>query len=566
MINEEEANEIEKTEESKETQEAQDEMEIEERGEEKKEELELLRDLESIREEVDKKADKADFEEIKGWKANILSKLSNFQEELENLKKEDERILMNFREFTDIITKKNEEIMAIVKQKVDEEKLAQFRKDMSKMDKKLNLVMEETGFGEILDVGKIPPNILEIVYDTTLKDVTNAIWQEYGPSAEKIIMDILEDIRMETSGSEMFYFDGRRIRTRDVAKNIKRGMISARQLQDTYEELLRKLIERVPGHKSKNFRAMIKLKSQEYTVDKTTFLLGRVEKIENTVMMLNGMVSGLANNMNNETARIRKEIAGLSKEIESRMSEMEKRMDAEMNALREKNENMMERFREDMVKRISDMENQMMKRIEEIKNPESKEEKEVLELKPKDLNEEERFVYSAIPSEGITLGKLKKITGNMIEHPLEEILERLLKSSLIYEKKKGKTVRYYLQTEEKETPKEEQKETEAEKKKEKEHKEKKTKEKKSKPRRKKKEEKETLDARHHLILNAIPENGCTLNRLRKSLEKEIGYEELLDMVKELVEKEYLVVTTRGRYTIYMKNEEKIKEIGGEKDA
>ena len=60
--------------------------------------------------------------------------------------------------------------------------------------------------------------------------------------------------------------------------------------------------------------------------------------------------------------------------------------------------------------------------------------------------------------------------------------------------------------------------------------------------------------------------GCTLNRLKKTLEKESGYEELLDMVEYLVEREYLVVTTRGRYTVYVKNEEKIKEIGGEKDA
>ncbi len=555
MINEEEAEEIEKTEENEEQNESEEERED---REEKREELDFLRDLENIREEMEKKVDKADFEEIKGWKADILSKLSSLQEELENLKKEDERILMNFREFTDIMTKKNEEIMEIVRQKVDEEKLAQFRKDMSKMDKRLNLVMEETGFGEILDVGKIPPNILEIVYDTTLKDVTNAIWQEYGPSAEKIIMDILEDIRMETSGSEMFYFDGRRIRTRDVAKNIKRGMISARQLQDTYEALLKKLLETVPTHKSKNFRAMIKLKSQEYTVDKTTFLLDRFEKMENTLMTLNGMVSGLANNLNNTTKRLEDEIGKLSDEIEKRMSEMEERIEREIGALSDSNQKMEKRLREDMERRISEIEKNIMKRVEEIGRPEKKEEK-AMELEPEELSEEERFVYSAIPAEGITLGKLRKITENMLEHPLEEILERLLKSSLIYEKKKGKSIRYYLQVSKgKDENRDKKPKKDEEKKKEKKTEGMKDDEEKGRA--------ERLEDRYMLILDAIPDKGCTLNRLKKTLEKEIGYEELLDMVEYLVEREYLVVTTRGRYTVYVKNEEKIKEIGGEKDA
>ena len=570
MINEEEAKEIENTEEKEE--ETQNGGESGEREEERKEELELLRDLENIREEVEKKVDKADFEEIKGWKADILSRISKLQEEIENLKKEDERILMNFREFTDIITKKNEEMSRVVEQKVDAEKLRQFRKDMSKMEKKLNLLMEETGFGEILDVAKIPPNILEIVYDTTLKDVTNAIWQEYGPGAEKIIMDVLEDIRLETSGSEMFYFDGRRIRTRDVAKNIKRGMISARQLQDTYEELLRKLMERVPGHKSKNFRAMIKLKSQEYTVDKTTFLLERVEKMENTLMMLNGMVSGLANNLNNETQRIRKEMEELSKRIDDEVKKLNDMVDARMEEIRKSNEDFMKKLMEDVERKLGSIESSMVQKIEEMKGPEPREKTEKVILSPDALSEEERFVYSAIPPEGITITKLRKITDGMIEGDLENILERLEKGSLIYSKKRGKSVKYYLLSEGNggEEDSEEGKEEKRAEKEEESRREKKgrkrEKKRDKKPERKEKEAKKKLDEKFSLVLEAIPENGCTMNRLRKNVGEAMSYEDLLDTVKELVDEGYLVVTARGRHTIYMKNEEKIKEIGGEKDA
>ncbi len=550
MINEEEANEI-KEEIEDENDKAESSSENEEP--EKNEEQELLKDLESIREELAKKIDKAEIEEIKAWKAEVLSRISSISDEIEGLKKEDERILNNFREFTDIITKKNEDIMKIVEQKVDAEKLRQFRKDVAKIDKKLNLVMEETGFGEILDVAKIPPNILEIVYDSTLKDVTNAIWQEYGPVAEKIIMGVLEDIRMETSGSEMFYFDGRWIRTRDVAKNIRRGMISARQLQDTYEALLRKLLDMVPGHKAKNFRAMIKLKSQEYTVDKTTLLLDKFEKTEKTIMMLNGMVSGLAKNLNSETERLRNAIEDLSKRVDEEVERLDNKIEEKMKELREYNEREIRKMNENMKKRMESMEKEIIKKMREI-TPTPEETGKEEKLSAEKLGEEERFIYSAIPAEGITLNRLRKITGEMIQTPLEEILERLESSSLIYHKKSGRGVKYYPQSEEVKDEKDVKNEMKEEK------------TDKNRDKVQKSEKTEVISDSLIKVLNSVPENGCTLNRLRKIIGESMNYEEILDAVKELVEREYLVVTTRGRHTIYMKNEEKIKEIGGEKDA
>ncbi len=582
MINEEDAENV-KNEESEEEQSEDNEQTAEE---ETPEEKDILSRIEEIREEVEKKSDKADIEEIKGWRAEILSKMSELRKDIEELRKEDERVLANFREFTDIITKKNDDVNKIVEQKVDETKLRQFRKDMGKIDKKLNLLMEETGFGEILDVAKIPPNILEIVYDTTLSDVAKALWREYGPGAEKIITDILEDIRLETSGSEMFYFDGRRIRTRDVARNIRKGMISARQLQDTYEELLKKLLERVPGHRSKNFRAMIKLKSQEYTVDKTTFLLERVEKMENTVMMLNGMVSGLASNLNMETGRMDDELERLSADFDKKLSgnteETKKRlqsMEKKIEAIRRENENKLAAISETLDKKIRETEEETRKRIEALEQkvfPEVKSEKKVKKSekpKPEALTNEERFVYSAVPSDGITVTNLRKSAGSIVQAPLDVILKNLIDKGMLYEKKSGRSVRYYPTSGETEKGTEERKKLpEKAKKKEK------SKKSAEKPADKKKKEKEfgkkgkekrakkggkKMNESERIVLDAIPDNGCTLNRLKKELGDRMPYEELLDTVKELVEREFMVVTTRGRHTIYMKNEEKI---GGEKNA
>ena len=513
------------------------------------EESDIERTLEEIRAEVGKKLDRAELEEIKTWKANLLSELEKLKSSVEELKKEDERVLSNFREFTDIITKKNEEMKKVVEKKVDETKMGLLKKDISKMSRKMGSLMEETGFGEIIDVTKIPPNILEIVYDSTLKDISLALWREYGPGAERIITDTLEEIRLETSGSEMFHYDGRYIKTRDVAKNIRRGMISAKQLQDTYEALLHSLHEKVPSYKPKNFKAMIKLKSQEYTVDKVTYLLERTEKIENTLSMIDGMVSTAIKGLSAQSER--------TGNIERAQAEMEKRLDEGL-ALRDERisalESALSESKEELRRGIASMDKRTEKRIQEIENAvraltepsestggKGKEVKKEGKKSGKkeenvDTTDEERFVLSAIPKEGITMTKLRKMSENFIGKDPSKVLESLVSKGLVKEEKKGKGRRYYLNSG-----------SEGEK-------EKKEGVEKGDEKRAKKEE---------MILNAIPLNGSTLNRLKRILEKKLSEKEIAGTLDMLVENGVLTVIKRGRYKIYKRKEEKI---GGEKNA
>ncbi len=513
------------------------------------EENDIERTLEEIRAEVGKKLDRSELEEIKTWKANLLSELEKLKSSVEELKKEDERVLSNFREFTDIITKKNEDMKKVVEKKVDETKMGLLKKDISKMSRKMGSLMEETGFGEIIDVTKIPPNILEIVYDSTLKDISLALWREYGPGAERIIMDTLEEIRLETSGSEMFHYDGRYIKTRDVAKNIRRGMISAKQLQDTYEALLHSLHEKVPSYKPKNFKAMIKLKSQEYTVDKVTYLLERTEKIENTLSMIDGMVSTAIKGLSTQSER--------TGNIERAQAEMEKRLDEAL-ALRDERisalESALSESKEELRRAITSMDKRTEKRIQEIENavraltePSESTARKGKEVKKEgkksgkkeeniDTTDEERFVLSAIPKEGITMTKLRKMSENFIGKDPSKVLESLVSKGLVKEEKKGKGRRYYLNSRS-EGEKEKKEGTE-----------------KGDEKRAKKEE---------MILNAIPINGSTLNRLKRILEKKLSEKEIAGTLDMLVENGVLTVIKRGRYKIYKRKEEKI---GGEKNA
>jgi len=158
--------------------------------------------------------------------------------------------------------------------------LADLKKELQKMDTRMNELGEEVGFGESLNVSKIPPTILESVYEATLADAVKALIQSMGPyDAEALILKILEDIRTQTSGSELFKFESGKLRIINLARSLESKLISARQIQSTYSEVLKRIKEHVPGFKPKNFRAMLKIKSQEFAVDKASGLSEYLDSI-----------------------------------------------------------------------------------------------------------------------------------------------------------------------------------------------------------------------------------------------------------------------------------------------
>ena len=506
----------------------------------------LIRELEMLRKELDLKAERSELSSMESWKEEVSANLASLKEEIYRLKEEDSRAFQQIKEYTDVMIQKNEELMERLDRKVDEAKLKVLKKDMSKMNKKLVSVMEETGFGEIIDVTKIPPNILEIVYDSTLKDISLALWREYGPGAERIITDTLERIRLETSGSEMFHYDGRYIKTRDVAKNIRRGMISAKQLQDTYEALLKALVEFVPAYKPKNFKAMIKLKSQEYTVDKTTALLDRVEAMEERLSRIDMMLSSAVSGLSSQAEHIKQVERDMKERLDRRISEEVAERDARMDAVEES----LNRLREEYEMRLADMERMLKERDERIEHLEKRlsgesvpeaheagsEELEKESVEP-ELNEEERFVLSAISGDGVAYSRLKRSVSTLISSPLDDILESLIDKGVLREEKKGRTSKFFPATSKStEITEDNREKTE------------------SAP--------EDTEERASILMDAIPDRGSTMNRLKKVLAKSMGAEEVESLVNMLVKEGRLVRTTRGRYTIYVKKEEK----GGEKDA
>ncbi|HEV8596025.1 MAG TPA: hypothetical protein VGR51_10910, partial [Thermoplasmata archaeon] len=146
--------------------------------------------------------------------------------------------------------------------------LAPLQKDFEKIRGRIDDIVDEVGYGEALDIAKVPPMILEGAYQAILDDVVDELRKVLGGhDAELHIHHSLEQLRLKTSGSELFHYRPHRLHV-GVAKALDKGLVSARQVQMTFEELLRHLLEPIHAHTPKNFRALIKIKSQEYAVDK----------------------------------------------------------------------------------------------------------------------------------------------------------------------------------------------------------------------------------------------------------------------------------------------------------
>ncbi len=194
--------------------------------------------------------------------------------------------------------------------------LWKIQKELDKVSDKIIDMMEDIGFSEDLSVTKIPPTILEIVYQATLDDIHFEIVRTKGAQdAETIARTALEEVRLKTSGSELFKFDGRKIVTDNLARSISANLISAKQIQTTYDVLLDRLLETVPHHKAKNFRGMIKVKSQEFAVDRATVLTKEYDRLEKIIESTSQMVAAISAQSNAKNLEVQETLEDIKNNL-----------------------------------------------------------------------------------------------------------------------------------------------------------------------------------------------------------------------------------------------------------
>ena len=197
--------------------------------------------------------------------------------------------------------------------------LQPIQRELEKIRGKIDDIVDEVGYGEALDIAKVPPSILEAAYQAILDDLVTELKDSRGAhDAEQHVVQSLEQLRLKTSGSELFHYKPHRIHV-GVARPLEKGLVSARQVQMTFDELVRHLLEPIHHHTPKNFRALIKIKSQEYSVDKALSLATAWEKaapqlpsLQGRVTKLEEHVAGALRDLQDFAARLQTTLAGLA--------------------------------------------------------------------------------------------------------------------------------------------------------------------------------------------------------------------------------------------------------------
>jgi len=299
--------------------------------------------------------------------------------------------------------------------KADEGDLKSVRETIRRLDGKLEGVVEEVGFEEALDISKVPPRILELVYQTTLDDVAATLHRTLGEmETEKIISQAMEDVRVRTSGSELFRYQYSRFKVQGLASSIQNGLISARQVQMTYEEILNRLREHMPRHHAKNFRAMIKVKSQEFAVERSTEMAGEIAAMQKEVHALKQSISDTTKHLSNEISQI----ASKLNEIDGKPAEAEPTDDGALEV------------------KISNG----------FLGPEIPQEAQDQKGGTVGREELEKGILAVIPATGTSLTKMK----NQLEYPEEVLqsgLDSLVQKGLTEKKKRGKGFVYSVKEE-----------------------------------------------------------------------------------------------------------------------
>ncbi len=365
---------------------------------------------------------------INELKSNLKSFMENTSSELGRVKQETER-------------KAEKELV--------ESKVEDVEEGVDQVDERLSEVMREVGFGEKIDPSNIPPVLLESIYQKILDEIIVELRDNLGThEANLVIQQELENMRMRTSGSELFQYDGRDITIRNLISSIENNLISPKQIHSTFQELVQKLSEKIPNYRPRNFRAMVRAEGLEYVITKTTNLISKMDEIDSKISEIEKNVntlnegqkekySELTEKMNEIEVRLDEAVDEKFNQIDYRISGLEEKLEGmdieeisrDLDELEEKNQNMVERFDEmssEYEMRMSIMEQE----LSELKS-------QIDGRSKKSLNEEERFVYYAIPEDGSTSKKLEKKVGSEVED-VQSCLESLQEKNKIKVEKRGR--------------------------------------------------------------------------------------------------------------------------------
>jgi hypothetical protein len=215
---------------------------------------------------------------------NIRSELVALSDNLNN--KLDEDAITDLKASQNLVEELSQSISKF------NQEVKKVQKEIQKTDEKLDSVLLDLGFDESLDINKIPNYILVMVYETILNDIIIKITNILGvQDTEESVNKILENVRSHTSGGELFKYDHNKIKIPELRQYLDKKMISPKQIHITFNSIVNKLVEYTPGYSPKNFKAMIKIMSQEYAVDSAIKIQRRFEELSSEMNEMKGNIN-----------------------------------------------------------------------------------------------------------------------------------------------------------------------------------------------------------------------------------------------------------------------------------
>ena len=342
--------------------------------------------------------------------------------------------------------------------------LREYTLKYEKFMKKVRYIEEVIGTEEEIDVNKVPANILQLVYQYTLNDVIYNLKKYVGiDEAERIVNDVLQDVRTRTSGTELFKFREGKIITKDIERAIEKKLISPKQVHSTYVEIVNRLREYVPRYIPKNFASLLRTKGQEYAIETTTENRLRIEMMERNLEKLRNELSYQENMWREELLNQKMSIEMKINEVEERITGKIDEFNKVINIIRDD----INKIYETIGKIIPYIENYRMMLFEDIlsKIPEEGTTLDKLNF-PKEIIddfivyarnsgliiEKEDFIYSklklrdsileVIPSDKfLSFSEIRK-KSKYEKEILTSILNNLVEEKLLEEKKYGKGKKY----------------------------------------------------------------------------------------------------------------------------
>lgn len=176
----------------------------------------------------------------------------------------------------------------------------------------------------VVDVGSAPPEVLQNAYEASLTALYVEMVRTLGPGALQSAQLVMEGVRRSSSGTEFFSLEDNRFVASGIADALKRRRLSPYQVQETFDELFRRLAALVPRYQPQPLSELISSGTSAFVVSTLTGVLKQIEAHLAGVESAGAAHSSISEQM----AQLEHRIVEVAEAGEARHQAVEKRLAA----------------------------------------------------------------------------------------------------------------------------------------------------------------------------------------------------------------------------------------------